>query len=268
MRRILTVILISFVLSGVVQAQIMEDGTPVYLGGGQGLRIDLPLQVGRAYTIKLKYGTFLPDAVFTLTLTAVEPGGTVVELASVQGSASPGEWEEISLNTEAITAGPLRWELLLRAEPEGRYFWRDLSVGPRSEAQSSAAKWSEKIDKEGPFYTGLVIDARHLDVRRGISPRIYSESGLLIYGGVLAPQDYVQERGIVAYGTELTPELLRRLDLEGDLDYNAPLIIKATGVAGPSKTGVYISDEDAERVLAAMVQYDFLARYAVIFLVN
>lgn len=74
MRRILTVILISFVLSGVVQAQIMEDGTPVYLGGGQGLRIDLPLQVGRAYTIKLKYGTFLPDAVFTLTLTAVEPG--------------------------------------------------------------------------------------------------------------------------------------------------------------------------------------------------
>jgi len=191
-----------------------------------------------------------------------------VELASVQGSASPGEWEEISLNTEAITAGPLRWELLLRAEPEGRYFWRDLSVGPRSEAQSSAAKWSEKIDKEGPFYTGLVIDARHLDVRRGISPRIYSESGLLIYGGVLAPPRLCTGAGHCGLRYRTNTRTAAAPRFGGRFRLQCSLIIKATGVAGPSKTGVYISDEDAERILAAMVQYDFLARYAVIFLVN
>jgi hypothetical protein len=39
-------------------------------------------------------------------------------------------------------------------------------------------------------------------------------------------------------------------------------------VADPAKTSVYITAEDTQRILQAMAQYDFFARYAVIFLVN
>lgn len=270
MYRFLISILFCLILTGAAGAQTMEDGTPLLLGGGQELHIDLPLEAGKAYTIKLSYGTYVPEAVLTLVLAAVEPGGKTVELESTRFPLlEAGEWQEVGFVTEEINAGPLRWELILRAEPEGRYFWRNLSVTRLSDSRQRAQeKWSEKIALEGSFYTGLVIDARHLNIQRGISPRIYSEAGLLIYGGVLAPQDLVQERGIVGYGTELTPELIKRLDLDADYAYNAPLIVKATGVAGPTKTGVYVSDEDADRILAAMVQYDFFARYAVIFLVQ
>ncbi len=70
----------------------------------------------------------------------------------------------------------------------------------------------------------------------------------------------------MAYGSELTPELLDRLEVDADYSYTAPpLIVQATGVAGPTKTGVYVSDEDAERILTAMVQYDFFLPVMLLF---
>ena len=44
--------------------------------------------------------------------------------------------------------------------------------------------------------------------------------------------------------------------------------MKAIGTIEPARTAVYISDADAERILQALSQYDFLARYAVIFLID
>ncbi len=270
MNRLSMAVLICLLFAAVANGETMEGGTSLLLGAGQELRMDVPLEAGKAYTIKLEFGTYLQDAELIVILAAVGPGGQAAEYQSVRFTAAEsGSWQQIVLETGEIAPGPLRWELVLQAEPEGRYFWRNLSVARVSQAQAAGRqKWSEKIAREGTFYTGLVVDARHLDVQRGISPRIYSESGLLLYGGVLASQDLVQERGIVAYGSELTPELLDRLEVDADYSYTAPLIVQATGVAGPTKTGVYVSDEDAERILTAMVQYDFFARYAVVFLVK
>ncbi len=270
MNRLSIAVLICLLLAAGVKAEMMEGGSPLLLGAGQELRMDVPLEAGKAYTIKLEFGTYLPEAALTVVLAAVGPAGKAVEHQRAQFAVEKsGSWQQIILETEEIAAGSLRWELVLRAEPEGRYFWRNLSVARAAQSKSgSGGKWSEKIALEGTFYTGLVIDARHLNVRRGISPRIYSESGLLLYGGVLAPPELVQEQGIVGYGSELTAELLKRLEVDADYPYTAPLIVQATGVAGPTKTGVYVSDADAERILAAMVQYDFFARYAVVFLVQ
>jgi len=113
-----------------------------------------------------------------------------------------------------------------------------------------------------------VVDARHLDVRRGISPRVYSESGQLLYGGVLASAEFVQDVGVVAYGRELDPDLIKRIQVDPEYAYARPLIVEAVGVVDPARTGVYVSEADAERILQALSQYDFFARYAVIFLIN
>ena len=138
-----------------------------------------------------------------------------------------------------MTAGRTwAFELLLTSDKAGRFYWRDLKVERiYTSMESSEQYWSEKLATQGTFYTGLVVDARHLDVRRWMSPRIYSESGQLLYGGVLAGQDLVQDRGVVGYGTELTSELLGRITIDSEYPYVAPLVVQAVRVADAARTG-------------------------------
>lgn len=117
-------------------------------------------------------------------------------------------------------------------------------------------------------YTGLIVDARGLGVKRGISPQIWAESGELIYGGVAAPYDFIQTKGVMSYGHSVSPELIKRVTIPGKLSYTAPLFVDAKDVIGLTKTGVVISQEAAETILCAIRNYDFLAQYAVVMLVD
>jgi hypothetical protein len=263
----IVIVVLSMVLcSGAVVAQ----GTPVMLGAGQELRIDLPLQPGRSYEISMDVRTELPDAAAVMTLCLIGENNQVLETWEAKTVLpETGEWAILGFSHVPLPQKSGRWELVVTADQEGRYYWQNLRVlRSYNESQETIAYWNDKLSSQGEFYTGLVVDARHLDVRRGISPRIYSENGQLIYGGVLASQDLVQERGVVGYGSELTPELLQRLEVDPDYPYAKPLVVEAIGVADAAQTGVYISNEDTQRVLEAMAQYDFFARYAVIFLIN
>lgn len=117
-------------------------------------------------------------------------------------------------------------------------------------------------------YTGLVVDARGLDLERGMSPRIWSETGELIYGGVAADYEFVQHSGVISYGNDLSDDLMNRVSIPGKLTYTAPLVVKAQDVKGQPQTGVVISQEAAEQILAAIKNYDFFAHYAVVFLID
>lgn len=265
-RTLIWAIILFFVSTVVVQAA----GTALMLGAGQELRIDLPLEAGKSYAISIEMRTDLTDAAVNMTLCLIGNNNEIMEYQILTSSLKSEEgWHTLEFADVQIPNQAGRWELIVAANQEGRYYWRNLSVQRTYTASREAqAYWSERLASQGDFYTGLVIDARHLDVRRGISPRIYSESGRLIYGGVLASQELVQERGVVGYGTELTPELIKRLEVDPDYPYISPLLVEAIGVADAAKTGVIISDADTQRILEAMAKYDFFARYAVIFLVN
>lgn len=117
-------------------------------------------------------------------------------------------------------------------------------------------------------YTGLIVDARGLDIERGISPRIWSESGHLIYGGVAATYDLIQNQGVIGYGHKISPDLMDRVSIRGRISYSAPLIVEAIAVTERTKTGVVISDESAAKILAAIANYDFLSEYAVVILLD
>ena len=258
------------------------QGTQVMLGPGQELRISLPLEQGKSYEISMYVRTTVPHALATMTLQLVGDNGQVLEERAAQSALdAEGGWTILGFAHVPIPLKSGRWELVVTADQPGVYFWQNLSVLRSYDESRETIAYvvepkpapvqpaeDEFEEKQPEFYTGLGVDARHLEVRRGISPRIYSEAGQLIYGGVLAPQEVGQERGGGGYGSELTPELLQRLQISPDDPYVNPLIIKAIGVADAAKTGVYISAEDTERILQAMARYDFFARYAVIFLVN
>ncbi len=118
------------------------------------------------------------------------------------------------------------------------------------------------------LYTGLIVDARGLELERGISPRIFSETGQLIYGGVTAPYEFIQTKGVLSYGHSISPELIRRVSIPGKISYSSPLVIEAEEVIGSTKTEVVISQESAEVILAAIQKYDFFAQYAVAILID
>ncbi len=118
------------------------------------------------------------------------------------------------------------------------------------------------------IYTGLVVDARGLEIQRGMSPRIWSESGQLIYGGVTAPYEMVQQQGVVSYGKEISPYLLQRVTIPGKLSYTSPLTVQAMDVFGPANTELLISEEVAQQIFEALSIYDFLADYSVVILVD
>lgn len=266
-----TVVFVYFIFfSGLLSVQATAPATPLSLGVGQELRLDLPLDPQKTYEIKINLRSDVPGAVVTITLGAIRQNNEVVEYQTIRESlGEDGSWHEIVFSDIRIPQNLSRWELILSANLEGRYWWQGLSVNRIYHSEQSVQEyWSEKLATQGPFFTGLVVDARGLNVQRGMSPRIYGAGGQLIYGGVLASQDLVQERGVVTYGKELTEDLLERLQVDPDYPYVAPLVVKATGVADPAQTSVYISEADTRRILEAMAQYDFLARYAVIFLVD
>lgn len=263
MQNKLAVFLFAVVFVLVSLGQVAASGTPINLGATQELRLDLPLEQNKSYAISMEFRTDLHGAAVTMTLCGIGPNNEVVEFKTVSTKLDQaGNWLEVALGEVEIPSGPFRFELVLKANQHGVYYWQGLKV-TRTYNMSPPP-----IALNQDYYTGLVVDARHLNLRRGISPRIYSEAGQLIYGGVLASQDLVQERGVVGYGSELTPELLTRLETEGNPPYVSPLIVQAVGVADAAKTGVYISAADTQRILEAMAKYDFFARYAVIFLVE
>jgi len=125
----------------------------------------------------------------------------------------------------------------------------------------------EELIRQGLVYTGLIVDGRGLPLQRGMSPKIYSQSGHLIYAGVAVGYEFLQQAGIAAYGQELSPELLRRIQPDEKVTVS-PLVVRALEVTGTAETSVVISDEDAEAILDALNVYDFLAEYAVVFLVD
>ena len=123
---------------------------------------------------------------------------------------------------------------------------------------------TEELIRRFGLYWAIVMHG--LD-SSSMSPKVYSESGQLIYAGVTAPQKFIQEADCLlrpgAYA-----ELLRRIQPGKDPIKVSPLIVKALKVTDSTETSVVISDYDAEAILNALNTYDFLAQYSVIFLVD
>ncbi|MGB3957381.1 MAG: hypothetical protein WBM05_04955, partial [Limnochordia bacterium] len=79
--------------------------------------------------------------------------------------------------------------------------------------------------------------------------------------------EFLQEAGIVSYGQDLTPELLRRIQPKNTVKVS-PLVVRALDVSGTTESNVIISDDDAQAILDALDVYDFLAHYSVVFLID
>lgn len=110
-------------------------------------------------------------------------------------------------------------------------------------------------------WTGLVVDARGLGMRRSMSPVIVDTTGKQIYPDPrnVPSVDYIQEHGIADF-----------VKMEGVSKRAGanPVYVRPVEVKGPSRDTVVITTADAERILQADKRDGFLKRWLVVFLVD
>jgi len=111
-------------------------------------------------------------------------------------------------------------------------------------------------------YTGIIIDARGLGVESTYSPRIYDESGRIIYGNQYIDVDFAISKGMVGYtrDNDMYTSAVQGQSRAG----NRPLIIKAIKVVD-NDCNVVISNADAEALLSHNQVGNFLHNCAVVF---
>jgi hypothetical protein len=122
--------------------------------------------------------------------------------------------------------------------------------------------FSKKPAPEGEVYTGLVLDARGLQARPAISPKIFDENGAEVYGTLIVTKEFAIQNGISGYARDLTAAQSNPRVTDN------PLTVKAISAEGAGMTEFKISNEDAKQIRAAKNNLTFLQKCRVMIVLN
>lgn len=111
---------------------------------------------------------------------------------------------------------------------------------------------------EDPVFTGLLVDARGLEVRPSMVFRIMDENGQEVYGPAFVSREFAVQKGMAHYVTD--PEATERWPWVSE----RPLLVKGLRKIGPASTDLVISDADAARLQASSEHIAFLRKCRVL----
>lgn len=147
-------------------------------------------------------------------------------------------------------------------------FGREIQLSSEKETVSSAYERRSGLaeydtsEGEALLYTGLVIDARHLDYKPSLNTGIYTGSGRQIYGVEYLNRMTAVKRGVAGhYAAEGDAELRQRAG-------KRPLKVSALDLNGHGENSLVISDEDAAKLLAHAGSVQNLRRGRVVVLIG
>ncbi len=114
----------------------------------------------------------------------------------------------------------------------------------------------------GKLYTGLIVDARGLDVKPAMAPKILNEDGKEVYGPSCISRDYAVREGTASYfkdpvQAQTNPRVAEK-----------PLMVKAVRLAGDTRVDTVISNADAAILQSASENLSMLQKCRVIILVD
>jgi len=122
----------------------------------------------------------------------------------------------------------------------------------------------QKSDKlpEMQAFTGLIVDARGVDLVPAMAPRIFDETGQEVYGASFVSREYTVQAGVSAY--------LIDLDSAGSRDRigNRPLIVRGLRVLGQNRCDIVISNADAAKLRRSSEHLEFLKQARVMVVVG
>lgn len=130
--------------------------------------------------------------------------------------------------------------------------------------QGSTASSSTQTNKKDAAvtYTGLVVDARGLDAKPAMSPRVLDENGQEVYGAAFVSREYAVQQGMSGYSKNIAAAT------ENQRVTETPLIVKAIKTEGPGKTDFVINNTEASNLRGAPENLSFLKQCRVIIVVD
>jgi hypothetical protein len=110
-------------------------------------------------------------------------------------------------------------------------------------------------------YTGLVLDARGLEVQRAMGPRVLDEDGQVLYPDPhhVPEKVFLEDHGMAAYASD--PAAVPRSG-------GHPLLVSVVSVSGSSHEDLVVSRETARQIREADQHSGFLSRWAVSILIG
>jgi hypothetical protein len=112
------------------------------------------------------------------------------------------------------------------------------------------------------LYTGLIIDARGLNVKPAMAPKVLNEDGKEVYGSAWINRDYAVREGMVGYMKD------RDAAQSNPRVTDKPLMVKALKVSGDARVDTVISNTDALMLQSASQNLTMLQKCRVIILVD
>lgn len=111
-------------------------------------------------------------------------------------------------------------------------------------------------------YTGLVVDARGMQARPAMSPKIVDESGQEVYGTIIVDREFAVQQGVSGYARDLT-------SAQGNARVtNNPLTVKGVKAQGAGKSDIIISNADAAALRAAADNLAFMKKCRVMIVLD
>ena len=117
-------------------------------------------------------------------------------------------------------------------------------------------KTSEKM------FTGLVVDARGLNIRPVMVPKIIDENDQEVYGSAFVSREYAVQQGMSGYGKDLE-EIIHNQRVA-----DHPLVVKGLRVAGSGHSEIVISNADASKLRSTSESLSFLKKCRVMIVMD
>jgi len=115
---------------------------------------------------------------------------------------------------------------------------------------------------ESIVYTGLVVDARGIDVRPAMAPKVLDESNQEVYGSAFVSREFAVQQGMSGYARDLTGAQSNTRVTSN------PLTVKGLRTEGSGRSNVVISNADAASLRGASEHLSFLKRCRVMIVVD
>ena len=111
-------------------------------------------------------------------------------------------------------------------------------------------------------YSGLVVDARGIQARPAMSPRIYDEDGKEVYGSANVDREYAVQQGMSGYARDLTAAQSNQRVTAN------PITVKGLRNAGAGRSDVVISNADAQQIRASGENASFMKKCRVMIVLD
>jgi hypothetical protein len=111
-------------------------------------------------------------------------------------------------------------------------------------------------------FTGMVVDARGLNARPAMSPKITDENGQEVYGSAFVSREYAVQQGMSGYAKDITAAQSNQRVT------NNPLTVKGLKTEGPGRADIVVSNADAAKLRSASENLSFLKKCRVMIVVD